>query len=310
MEYLQGGDVATVAVQYSYLQSPLSLIIEPGRSQESGAAVFRVIYRYWRKLPKDSRRKLYLFGLSLGSLGSGIAPGARLDRGFVRWRRLGGAALSQPHRARDPARPGRRIAPLAAGLRGRLELSRDRPRRQCYRGDCQLGTGADRYIVYPSDAIVFFEESMFFREPQWMIPPRGEDASPLLQWFPIVTALQVGVDMLFAADVPPGHGHDYAVADYIEAWTAVTGPQNWTDEDAGRLATEIETNRVFTADLVTQRPIPGPCRGLQSPWSKRRAKSRWVRSGSKCPVCRKIIACAMRDDVIGYPRKGALPTGF
>ena len=97
------------------------------------------------------------------------------------------------------------------------------------------------YIVYPSDAIVFFEESMFYRQPEWMFSPRGEDGSPLLQWFPIVTALQVGIDMMFAAAVPPGHGHDYAVADYIEAWTAVTAPQNWTGEDAGRLATELET---------------------------------------------------------------------
>ena len=70
LEYMHDGDVATVAVQYSYLQSPLSLILEPGRSRKSAAAVFRVIYRYWKKLPKDGRPKLYLFGLSLGSLGS------------------------------------------------------------------------------------------------------------------------------------------------------------------------------------------------------------------------------------------------
>jgi uncharacterized membrane protein len=82
---------------------------------------------------------------------------------------------------------------------------------------------------------------MFYRQPQWMVSPRGEDVSPLLQWFPIITALQVGTDMIFAAAVPPGHGHNYAVADYIEAWTAVTAPQNWTDEDARRLAAELET---------------------------------------------------------------------
>jgi uncharacterized membrane protein len=82
---------------------------------------------------------------------------------------------------------------------------------------------------------------MFHRQPQWMVPPRGEDVSPLLQWFPIVTALQVGIDMMFAAAVPPGHGHDYAAEDYIEAWRAVTAPENWTDEDSKRLAPEIET---------------------------------------------------------------------
>jgi uncharacterized membrane protein len=74
LEYMHDGDIATVAVQYSYLQSPLSLILEPGRSQDSAAAVFRVIFRYWKKLPKDSRPKLYLFGLSLGSLGSEASP--------------------------------------------------------------------------------------------------------------------------------------------------------------------------------------------------------------------------------------------
>jgi uncharacterized membrane protein len=65
--------------------------------------------------------------------------------------------------------------------------------------------------------------------------------SSLLQWFPIVTALQVGIDMMFAAEVPPGHGHDYAVADYMEAWRAVTAPEIWSDEDAKRLAAKIET---------------------------------------------------------------------
>jgi uncharacterized membrane protein len=65
--------------------------------------------------------------------------------------------------------------------------------------------------------------------------------SPLLRWVPIITALQVGIDMMFAAAVPPGHGHDYAVTDYIEAWRAVATSENWTDEDASRLATKIET---------------------------------------------------------------------
>jgi hypothetical protein len=35
--------------------------------------------------------------------------------------------------------------------------------------------------------------------------------------------------------------HEYAVGDYIEAWRAVTAPDNWTDEDSKRLAPEIET---------------------------------------------------------------------
>jgi uncharacterized membrane protein len=89
---------------------------------------------------------------------------------------------------------------------------------------------------------------MFYRQPQWMSSPRADDVSPLLQWFPIVTALQVGIDMMFAAVVPPGRGHNYAVADYIEAWSAVTAPPNWDDADAGRLGAEIETEAAKHSD--------------------------------------------------------------
>ena len=41
VEYLRDGDIATVAVQYSYLASWLSLSVEPGYGAESARAVFR-----------------------------------------------------------------------------------------------------------------------------------------------------------------------------------------------------------------------------------------------------------------------------
>jgi uncharacterized membrane protein len=242
LEYMHDGNVATVAVQYSYLQSPLSLMLEPGRSQESAAAVFRVIYRYWKQLPKDSRPKLYLFGLSLGSLGSESSPPVHAWLGAS----FGGAVWAGPpfrnrfwraiQRDRDEHSPSWR--PVFEGgsdfrVIGHGDSARDAP--------ADWGRVRIVYIVYPSDAIVFFEESMFHRKPQWMVPPRGEDVSPLLRWVPIITALQVGIDMMFAAAVPPGYGHDYAVTDYIEAWRAVATSENWTDEDASRLATKIET---------------------------------------------------------------------
>ena len=228
LEVMQDGDVATVAVQYSYLQSPLSLILEPGRSQKSAAAVFRVIYRYWKSLPKDKRPKLYLFGLSLGSLGSESSPPVHAWLCNRIWRTI--------QRDRDEGSPPWRPV-FEGGSNFRVIGHGD----SATKAPSDWGRVRIVYLVYPSDAITFFEESMFYRQPQWMVPPRGEDVSPLLQWFPIVTALQVGIDMMFAAAVPPGHGHEYAVGDYIEAWRAVTAPDNWTDEDSKRLAPEIET---------------------------------------------------------------------
>ncbi|XSG80899.1 MAG: alpha/beta hydrolase [Methyloligella sp. ZOD6] len=242
LEYMHDGDVATVAVQYSYLQSPLSLILEPGRSQDSAAEVFRVIYRYWRSLPDDRRPKLYLFGLSLGSHGSEASPPmyAWLGDSFD-----GAVWSGPPFRNRiwraiqrdrnEESPPWRPVFEDGANFRviGHGDSAED--------AAADWGRVRIVYIVYPSDAIVFFEESMFYRQPGWMASPRGEDVSPLLQWFPIVTALQVGIDMMFAAEVPPGHGHDIAPADYIEAWTAVSAPEDWTGEDASRLATKLAT---------------------------------------------------------------------
>ncbi len=241
LEYMHDGDIATVAVQYSYLQSPFSLVLEPGRSQDSAATVFRSIYRYWKRLPENRRPRLYLFGLSLGSLGSEASPPMHAWLGDS----FDGAVWSGPpfrnriwraiQRDRDEGSPSWRPV-FEDGVNFRVIGHGDDA------SDAPADWGRVRmvYVVYPSDAIVFFEESMFYRQPEWLQPPRGDDVSPLLRWYPIITALQVGIDMMLSAEVPPGHGHDYAVEDYISAWNAVTSPDDWTDEAAQRLANIIK----------------------------------------------------------------------
>src|SRR5690606_26282940 len=70
LEYLQRGDVASVAVQYSYLTSWLSLLFEPEQGEEAARGLFDAVYGYWSRLPRDRRPRLYLHGLSLGALNS------------------------------------------------------------------------------------------------------------------------------------------------------------------------------------------------------------------------------------------------
>jgi uncharacterized membrane protein len=55
VEYLHHGDVASVAMQYSYLSSPLALLVQPGYGAESARALFSQVYDHWRALPKNSR---------------------------------------------------------------------------------------------------------------------------------------------------------------------------------------------------------------------------------------------------------------
>lgn len=73
LEYLHKGDVASVALQYSYLASWLSLMVEPENGQEAAKALFNEIYSYWKTLPKDHKPRLYLHGLSLGALNSQLS---------------------------------------------------------------------------------------------------------------------------------------------------------------------------------------------------------------------------------------------
>ncbi|MDW4498963.1 alpha/beta-hydrolase family protein [Sulfitobacter sp. D35] len=236
LEYLHGGDTAVAGVQYSYLASPQSLILEPGRAQGSASEVFDVIYGYWSALAPDSRPRLYLFGLSLGSYGSESSP---MMYAYVR-NPISGAVWAGPTfrnalwrriiENRDDGSPawapvfetGTLIRVLSPG--GRIDRSPD-----------SWGPLRIAYVANPSDAIVFFREDMWLYRPAWMDDPRGPDVSPLLRWVPVVTFLQVAMDMLLAASVPPGHGHTYAARDYLQAWRAVTQPEDWTDQDTDGL---------------------------------------------------------------------------
>lgn len=237
VEYLHDGDTAVAGVQYSYLASPQSLILEPGRAQASAATVFEVIHDHWKSLPKETRPALYLFGLSLGAFGSESSPmmfsfisdpfqGAVWAGPTFRnplWRRII-ADRDAGSPAWQPVFEGGRLVRVLTPPHGfNVEDPEEGP-----------GWGPIRiaYVAYPSDAIVHFEEDMWFRRPDWASRPRGADVSEALTWRPVVTFFQVALDMLLAVNAPPGHGHNYAAADYIDAWAAVSRPDAPAEEVA------------------------------------------------------------------------------
>ena len=74
-----------------------------------------------------------------------------------------------------------------------------------------------------------------YQPPAWMKAPRGPDVSPDLQWYPIVTMLQIALDMAVATNTPMGYGHVYAPEHYVEAWVAVTDVRHWSPEALARL---------------------------------------------------------------------------
>jgi len=242
VEYLLRGDVASVAIQYSYLSSWLSLMVEPEYGSDTARALFREIYGYWRTLPRDHRPKLYLHGLSLGALNSQSSVNLFevFDDPFQ------GALWSGPPFAsatwsyltanRNPGSPA-----WLPQFRDGSMIRFSNQWTSATTAGAAWGPVRIVFLQYASDPVTFFDWRALYREPDWMKGQRGPDVSPHFQWFPIVTALQLGFDAMIATTSPMGFGHVYAPQHYIDAWLAVTDPPGWTAEEIERLKLHFES---------------------------------------------------------------------
>lgn len=240
IEYLHRGDVASVALQYSYLTSPLSLIVQPEYGLEAARALFSEVYRHWTALPRDQRPKLYVHGLSLGALNSersaelfeiladpidgalwsGPPFASRYWRALTETRNPGSAAWLPEFRDGSFVRFMNQNG-LAAGP------------------DADWGPMRIVYLQYASDPVAFFDFRDLYRQPAWLERPRGPDVSAALTWYPFVTLLQLALDMAVATTTPIGYGHVYAPEHYVEAWMQVTDVSGWTPEGIAALKSHL-----------------------------------------------------------------------
>ncbi|WP_299563023.1 alpha/beta-hydrolase family protein [uncultured Mycolicibacterium sp.] len=235
LEYMFNGDTAIVSIQYSYLPSWLSFLVDKENARQAGQALFEAVDAMVRELPEAERPRLVVFGESLGSFG-GEAPFLALNNLVAR---TDGALFSGPTfnntiwteltRNRDPGSPmwlpiyddGANVRFVArADDLGRPDAPWERPRVV--------------YLQHASDPIAWWSPKLLFAEPDWLREPRGYDVTGRMQWIPVVTFLQVAADMAVAVQVPDGHGHVY-VKDVANAWAAVLAPPGWTAEKTERL---------------------------------------------------------------------------
>jgi uncharacterized membrane protein len=240
VEYLHHGDVASVAMQYSYLNSPLSLLFQPEYGAEAARTLFAEIYGYWTTLPKDSRPKLYLHGLSLGALNSEKSAELFETIGDP----IAGALWSGPPFASriwrsvtDNRNPGTTAwLPEFRDSRFVRFMNQNGP---TVAPDAPWGPMRIVYLQYASDAITFFDYRDAYQAPAWMSEPRGSDVSPELRWYPVVTMLQLALDMAVANGTPMGFGHVYAPEHYVDAWVAVTDVHDWPDDALAKLKAQL-----------------------------------------------------------------------
>jgi uncharacterized membrane protein len=240
LEYLHAGDTAIVSMQYSYLPSWITILVDSNRSREAAVILFQEIYGYWTTLPKESRPKLYLHGLSLGALGSEECA----DLFTLFSDPIQGALWS------GPPFPSTKWAAVTKdrnpGSPAWLPTFRDGTMVRFTARECALDDAGDRwgpmrfvYLQHASDPMTFFEPQLLYRRPDWLVGRRGPDVSPYLGWYPIVTFLQIACDLPMATSVPTGYGHNMAPSSYIDAWVAVTNPTGWSNAETERLKKEL-----------------------------------------------------------------------
>jgi uncharacterized membrane protein len=241
-EYLTGGDSAMVAMQYSYLPSWLSYLVDQKKAREAGRQLFDAVYDRWSKLAPTERPRLFVFGLSLGSFGGETAFSGEYDlrnrtagalfagppnfntlyREFTDGRDVGSREVEPVYKA---GRAVRFANDVAAGVA---------PASSPWEGTRIL------YLQHPSDPIVWWSPRLLWDRPDWLEEPVGRDVLDSMVWIPLVTFWQVTADLPLSTGVPDGHGHSYT-REFVDGWASVLQPPGWTPAKAEQLRNLITT---------------------------------------------------------------------
>src|SRR6516162_3050461 len=235
-EYLSGGDCATVAIQYSYLPSWISYLVDKSKALAAGQALFDAVYGAWAKLPPAHRPRLFVAGESLGSFGGEAAFTDAQDMANL----TSGVLFSGPPSFntlfgdfRDHRQPGSpEVQPVYQD--GRIvRFANDPatgipPKGQPWNGSRVL------YLLHPSDPVVWWSPNLIFRKPDWISQPPGRDVLSAMFWVPFVTFWLVTADLPFAASAPAGHGHVYTT-EFVDGWNSVLRPAGITPAELATL---------------------------------------------------------------------------
>jgi uncharacterized membrane protein len=240
LEYLWNGDTAEVTIQYSYLPSWISFLVDKQRAEDAGQALFKAVRARWAQLPAAQRPRLLAYGLSLGS----FAQQAAFPSVDAVTSQTGGAVfIGTPNdtalwrdveRGRDAGSPEWQPV-IAQGQTVRFAAS---PKDYAHPAG-PWNEPRLLYLQHASDPVVWWYWSILWSRPDWLAEPRGPDVNSKSIWFPFVSWVQVTVDQFHGTGVPNGHGHNYGNM-MASAWAQIARPPGWTDAETVRLQKLID----------------------------------------------------------------------
>jgi uncharacterized membrane protein len=248
LEYMLNGDTAIVSMQYSFLPSGLSFLVDSEHARQAGQALFEAVDAELKQIPEAKRPRLLVFGESLGSFG-GEAPFLAVNNLVAR---TDGALFSGP--------------PFMNTIWNDLTTNRAKGSPQwlpvfddgehvrfvSQQGDLDRPAspwGSPRvvYLQHASDPITWWNPDLLLNEPDWLREPPGRDVSAQMFWIPVVTFMQVAADMAVSIDVPDGHGHVF-LSDVANAWAAILQPlkvlDGWSDAKTEKLRPILRADHV------------------------------------------------------------------
>ena len=245
LEFLHNGDTAQIAMQYSYLPSWVSFLVDRSKASSTGEQLITAVVDRVNDMNPADRPKLFVFGESLGSFGTESAfTSPRNLLSNVDGALLVGPTFVNPLHGRltsgrDPGSPvwrpvvnGGRSFRFAVGP-GDLTDTELFPAGQDWEAPRVV------YLQNSSDPITYFDPDLLLSKPAWLRGERGPDVSEDMVWIPVITFWQVAADMAFSMGVPAGHGHRYG-ANVVDGWVQVDAPDSWSDADTAALRALID----------------------------------------------------------------------
>ncbi|MET9725701.1 alpha/beta hydrolase [Streptomyces zaomyceticus] len=236
LEYMYGGDTAIVAVQYSYLPSWVSFLVDKEKAGRATRALLDAVRARLDTLPAGHRPRLVVTGESLGA----YAVEASFDGADDLLASTDGALLMgapnfspisrEIRRDRDPGSPVWRPQ-YRGGAHIRFAQF---PETDLARPAAVWRHPRAVYLQNASDPVVWWSPDLLLSRPSWLDEPLGPDITPEITWFPFVSFWQTSVDLAVSYGVDAPHGHRYG-AGAVDGWAAVLPPPGWTAADTTRL---------------------------------------------------------------------------
>jgi len=233
-EFLTGGDCVTVTMQYSYLPSVFSYLVDKNAPKQAARELIRVIQEEIDRLPKENRPRLYFAGESLGAYA--IMDNYHNAEDLLS--ACNGAVFSGPprmthftQRLRRDIGSLERLPVIDGGKHVRYAAAPDHTLHDAFGNDYAHTWRRPRMLIaqHASDAIVWWDLNLLVRRPTWIHEPQPEalhaDTFRQLHWVPFITWWQIGLDQINSLNVPGGHGHNY-FEEMLWYWDEVLGSQS------------------------------------------------------------------------------------